>query len=179
MSDYCTGLTSAVFLGDAPGTFGAAVFDDTAPGFTIYYLSGSTGFTSPTPQRYKAIEIDEAAYPAATWLLEHGFPYDTDLDQDTSGDGVSLLMAFALNLDPTLNLRGSLPAPVVNGESLGMSFNAGVPGITYTAQTSTDLQNWTSEGVILSELDPNSRRTASVDRDMPQRYLRLLVGVEQ
>lgn len=41
------GLTSTFFLVDAPGTFDLSAFDETAPDFTIYYRSGSTGFTSP------------------------------------------------------------------------------------------------------------------------------------
>ena len=44
---YATSLTGAIFEGAAP-VMGAAVFDNTAAGFTIYYASGATGFTSPT-----------------------------------------------------------------------------------------------------------------------------------
>ena len=48
--------------------------------------------------------INEAVYPAASWLLKINLPYDTSLQQDLDGDGVSLLLAYALNLDPRLNL---------------------------------------------------------------------------
>ena len=68
--------------------------------------------------------IDEATYPAASWLLAHGLWYDTDLHQDPDGDGVSLLMAYALDLDPRLNLQGSLPVSVRNGNTLSLSFHA-------------------------------------------------------
>ncbi len=50
--ECCTQITSCVFEGDAPLTFGTAVFDDCAEGFTIYYLSGAQGFTSPTWNGY-------------------------------------------------------------------------------------------------------------------------------
>ena len=83
--------------------------------------------------------INETTYPAASWLLAHGLWYDTDLQQDTDGDGVNLLMAYALDLDPRLNLRGSLPAPVLGPVTLSLSFHGTSPGITYQVETSTDL----------------------------------------
>ena len=53
----CTKLTSVTFLGDAPASFGRDVFLDAAPGFTIYYIPGSNGFTSPTWEGYSAQEL--------------------------------------------------------------------------------------------------------------------------
>jgi hypothetical protein len=35
--DYCSQLKTAYFSGNAPATFGASVFQNTARGFTIYY----------------------------------------------------------------------------------------------------------------------------------------------
>ncbi|MGB3316192.1 MAG: hypothetical protein WBB85_17455 [Albidovulum sp.] len=35
-------------------------------------------------------------------------------------------------------------------------------GITYTAETSTDLRAWTSEGASLSDPDPDGQHTVSV-----------------
>jgi len=170
----CTGLGYAVFRGDAP-TMGTRVFDDTAPAFTIYYLAGSSGFTSPTWNGYPAAEIDETIYPAATWLLGYGLAFDTNLDQDINRDGVSLLMAYALNLDPDLNLAGSLPQAELAPGTLGITFYAVAPGITYTVLTSTDMVNWVSEGVTLSPIGPENRRTATVARDGPRRFLQLVV----
>ncbi len=48
---YAGGLTRAVFRGNAP-TSGLACFDNTATSFTVYYLPGATGFTTPTWQGY-------------------------------------------------------------------------------------------------------------------------------
>jgi hypothetical protein len=64
----CTGLNTAVFVGNSPINDGdyETYFRDTAPEFTIYYLSGSAGFTSPTWGSYPAVMIDEALYPATT-----------------------------------------------------------------------------------------------------------------
>ncbi len=102
----CTSLTNMIFLGDAPElSFPENMFADTSPNFTIYHLSSSTGFTSPTWHGYSTVMLDE---------------------------------------------------------------------FTYTAETSTDLHTWVTDGVILSGLGANNHRTASVNLDSPQRFLRLV-----
>ena len=171
----CTGLTSTVFLGNAPENVQTA-FAGTAPGFTIYYLSSRSGFTSPTWRGYPATRINEPTWPAAAWLLEHGLWYHTGLNTDPDGDGVDLRMGWALKLDPRTNQASQVPVPVLNGNSLSLSFHASTPGFTYRAETSTDLVNWTTTGVTQSAPGPDGRSTATVALDAPARYLRL--GIE-
>jgi hypothetical protein len=171
----CTGLRAVVFQGDAPAG-GNVVFADTAPGFTAYFFHRSYGFTSPVWNGAPSVMIDRDSHPAAEWLLGHGLPWNADLRDDPNGDGVSLLMAYALNLNPNLNLRASLPVPLIGPQSLSLSFHGARPGITYTAETSTDLLHWTTDGVILSVPGADGRRTASIPRDRPVRYLRLKVA---
>ena len=171
----CTRLKSAVFQGNAPASFGILVFQNTAPGFTVYYFTNRTGFTSPVWQGYPSIGIDPAVWPAATWLQAHGLAYNTNLQQDPDGDGVSLRMAYALNLDPRQNLPSRLPAPVLGEDSLSIRFYAGTPGMTYQVETSRNLTQWTTTGVTLSALDAENKRTASVPRDADDRFLRLVV----
>ena len=55
---HCTGLTCANFLGNAP-EMTSRVFEDTADDFTVYYLNGKTGYTSPEWKGYKAVGKDE------------------------------------------------------------------------------------------------------------------------
>jgi hypothetical protein len=50
----CNGLTTAYFQGNAPPAFGAEVFASTAPGFTIYYPSTASGWSTPTWNGYPA-----------------------------------------------------------------------------------------------------------------------------
>ena len=171
----CTGLKSAVFQGNAPGGFGGSVFANTAPGFTVYYFTNRTGFTSPTWKGYPSIGLTAPLPPTASWLLAHGMPYNTNLKQDPDGDGVSLLMAYALNLDPRQNLQGLLPTPVLGNDSLSIRYYAATPGITYRVETSRDLSQWTTTGVTLSALDAENQRTASVPRDAAGQFLRLVV----
>ncbi|MGI9243661.1 MAG: leucine-rich repeat domain-containing protein, partial [Verrucomicrobiales bacterium] len=173
---YFESLTSAVFLGDSPLYDPFESLADTTA-FTIYYLSSSTGFTSPTWNGYRTVMLDEVTYPAAPWLVFHGFPQDTDLNQDLNGDGVSLLMAYALNLDLTQDLSSSLPRPILDGNGLSLRFHAGASGITYSVETSTDLQHWTRDGVSLVDSGDPQRRRASVEVGAGgARFLRLVVG---
>jgi hypothetical protein len=115
-------------------------------------------------------------YPAASWLLTHGFEFDTDLNQDLNGDGVTLLNAYALNLDPNNPLAG-MPQPVLGPTTMSMTFYGAAQGVTYGAETSTDCQTWETAGVTISELDPANMRTVTVNRDSTRRFLRLTFGL--
>ena len=64
---------------------------------------------------------------------------------------------------------------MLDGDSLSLSFHAARPGLTYTVQTSTDLRQWTTEGVVTSDPGDSGIRTATIPRDSPQRFLRLVV----
>ena len=116
-----------------------------------------------------------ALTPLATWLVSNGFYSSTDPQSDPNGDGVTLLMAYALNLDPKLNLASSLPKPVITGNQMNLTFYAGSAGVTYSVESSTDLKTWSTTGVTLSAPDANQFRTASVPTTDPHRYLRLVV----
>jgi hypothetical protein len=173
----CTGLDSILFLGDSRSVNSNPIyFVAPAPGCTVYYFRGSLGFTSPMWNGCPSVMIDRAVHPAAEWLLNYGLAYNANLQDDPNGDGVSLLFAYALNLNPNLNLRFSLPKPLLDADALSLSFYGVSPGITYIAETSTNLMQWTTDGVILSAPGADGRRTAAVARDDPMRFLRLRVG---
>lgn len=173
----CRNLSSIAFLGDSPGGLILTEIATPLPAtYTTYWLGSKAGFSAPTWQGYPAVRIDEAVYPAASWLLKNDLSHDTGLHQDPDGDGVSLLMAYALNLDPRLNLGASLPVPVLHPDRLSLTFHAAAAGITYQVETSTGLDEWTTGGVTLSPLGVDQRRTVSVPRSGPARYLRLKVA---
>jgi hypothetical protein len=178
---FCVGLESVIFAGDAPA-MGGSVFSLTARGFTVYYLTGTTGFDSPEWEpypgdAYQAVMLDEMPSSSGIWLLTHDLPHDTDLNQDLNGDGVDLLMAYALVLDPHNALAG-MPVPILGPGTLSMTFHGAAQGVTYGAETSTDLQNWGSDGVTLSAPDPDGMRTATIDTTAPRRFMRLVVAEE-
>jgi len=170
----CMYLERARFLGDAP-TLGSAVFDYANPVFKVLIFDGASGFTLPEWNGYPVEVIYEEVESFAEWLLLHGLPSGAEGSEDLNGDGVSLLMAYALKLDPNQNLAASMPRAVVGPTHMTMMFQATSPGITYIVQTSTDLRTWTTDGVLLSPLDHNGNRYAAVARSSPQRFLRLVV----
>jgi len=66
----CTNLARVDFLGNAPG-LGANVFLGCAAGFTVYYLEGKSGFTSPTWNGYPS-GSQRRNHPAAGTAVRHG-----------------------------------------------------------------------------------------------------------
>ena len=171
----CPQLTQATFAGNAPTTVGTGVFLSAAPGFTVFFNSGALNFTTPLWETYpsEALGIED---PYQMWLQSKSLPLGSGLNEDSNGDGVSLLMAYALGLDPAQNHAGSLPKAVVSGNQMTMSFYAGSPGVTYVVETCTNMSNWTTQGVTLSPPDSNQIRTASVIMSGGSQFLRLSVA---
>lgn len=171
----CSQLTSATFEGIAPVTFfGTNVFLAAAPTFSVYFsTTATTGFTVPTWKGYPASAIGPNA-SVVNWLMGYQLPSDSDMTSDANGDGVSLLMAYALNLNPNQNLTASIPQPVFTAGEMSMSFYAGAEGVTYVVEVSPDMLSWGSEGVTESEVD--LVRTASASRTGASRFMRLAVS---
>jgi hypothetical protein len=73
----CSSLTRAIFLGVSP-SMEEEVFTSTAARFTVYYLSGTQGFSSPSWQGYTAYPVQipriTSAPPPATGQV--GMAYD-------------------------------------------------------------------------------------------------------
>ncbi|MES2924536.1 MAG: leucine-rich repeat protein [Verrucomicrobiota bacterium] len=165
-----SGVTSICFLGNTPSENFYA-FPDLV---TMYYFNAASGFTSPTWGGYPAVDMGTTS-PVKPWLIGNGFPYDSDPLSDPNSDGVSLLMAYALNLDPKQILTGSTPRPVMAANQMSLTFYAGSQGITYKVESGTGLESWSTAGVSLSGLDANKFRTATVNMTDPSRFMRLVV----
>jgi len=142
----------------------------------IYYLDTNTGFTTPTCYNKPTKMINTVTYPAATWLLESNLSYDTDLDQDHNSDGVSLLMAYALKLNPNERLGNRLPKVVFDdANTLSMKYYGGSTGVTYRVESSKDMTAWETTDVTVSDPDSNGVLTASTPKDGACLFLRLVV----
>ena len=161
-------------MGDAPAV-ATGVFSYAAAEFTVVYARAATGFSSPSWEGYPSRGIGNTSGEIA-WLLDKGLPEDSDLDADPNGDGVNLLMAYALNLDPDENLSDRMPTPQVTADQMSLEFHGAAVGITYAVEASEDLQTWSSAGVALSGVDGSGMRKAVVDRSGPNCFLRLVVG---
>ena len=174
----CYKLKSATFYGNAPA-MGTGVFAMTARGFTVNYYPGSNGITAPiwidsAGDHYPAAMLGVA--PVAAWLAGHGLPANANLLACPHGDGVTLLMTYALNLDPTQNQSANLPRSVCDGNQLSMIFYRSNPDVRYAVEASTDLQNWSATGVTVTAPDTNGNCTATVPMTAGQRFLRLVVS---
>ena len=185
----CTNLEVAVFEGDAPslgfsmyGEFPSfyaktSVFDAAHPDFMIYYFSDQTGYSSPSWEGYPASEIDLSTHPLALWLLDYNIAPLTDINMDPNGDSVDLLMEYALNLNPTENNATNTPQLDFGNPQPGVIsiwYYANQSNVTYTVDTSTDLQTWTTNGVTLTPLN-GDYRAAWTPKNGPKQFLRLRV----
>lgn len=170
-------LTGWIFLGAAPSSFPTFAKSELPVDFRYYYLNGQPGFTSPVWMGFPAIALGQAPPTPDQWLAEQELAPDTDVTGDRNGDGVSLLMAYALDLDPTADLSGRIPAPVYSADAVSLTFPILRPEVRYTAETSTDLANWTREGVTQTAPDAEGRVTATVSRAGAHRFLRLRTGL--
>jgi len=167
----CGKLINAVFTDDPPVNMGSNVFELAGPDFAVGYIKGGTGFTSPFWSDYPSYQIG-AITPEFTWLYSNGVPGNSDFLSDTNGDGVNLLMEYALNMNP--NQHNVPPQAVFGASQMSISFYSATPGITYAVRTSDDLANWSSAGVTIS--GPITNRTAIATFSGPQRFMRLEVS---
>jgi len=173
---YCSALTKAKFAGNAP-TMGIYVFVYGGTGFEVDYFITATGFTTPTWDGYPSV-AEGTGTNFQIWLVAKGHAANTNpLTPVANLGGISLLMAYALNLDPNQSLATSpLPVAVVAGGLLSYTFYAACPDITYLVEVSADMATWSSTGVTLSAPDSNGNRTASVPLASGMRYVRLVVS---
>ncbi|MCH7228785.1 leucine-rich repeat domain-containing protein [Haloferula sp. A504] len=169
----CQKLTTAVFLGDAP-VLGSWVFISVDPTFSVYFLPGATGFDAPAWSAYTPLAVDPESEPMEYWLVRHGFLHSTSMEDDLNGDGVNLLLAYALNLDPRSPHSG-MPRAEVDQGTLQMEFYASSPGVVYTVESSADLSSWKDSEVALSSIDSGGYRIASIGSASTHRFLRIKV----
>jgi alpha-tubulin suppressor-like RCC1 family protein len=94
---------------------------------------------------------------------------------DSDHDGIPNLIEYALGLDPAANSAGQVPQPARSGKLLVIRFTqpAGVSGITYGAQWSTDMApgNWTD----VPDGGSGAEHVFSVPAGDSRRFLRLKV----
>lgn len=170
--ENCSNLKSVIFMGNAPSMTPDA-YTALPNEFSSYFHNGATGFTTPIWKGYNAVNMG-AISPVKPWLIAHGYTFDADLQSDPNGDGVNLLTAYALNLNPNLNLIANLPRPFVTGGQMSITFYGNRQGVTYSVETSIDLKTWSPIGVSVSTPNTNGFRTGTVDSTQPSKFMRLV-----
>ena len=140
-------------------------------------LASWAGFqSSPTDETYNDGFRVATSVLLTPWLLANGFASNTDLQTTSTANGVPLLLAYALQLDPNKNQRSRLPKPVVSGSTLSLTYYGRNADVTYSAQVSSDLKAWTTTGVTVSAPDANGLSTATALTSSSNRlYIRLQV----
>ena len=172
----CTLLLSVHFTGNAPDLVPNA-FEGEDPSFAIYYPLSATGYADyPWDSLIYPVIPEGSSDPFGAWLSSNGLATNSNPHEDSNVDGVGLLMAYALNLDPDANLSGMTPTPVFAFGQASLSYWSGAAGITYRAEWSHDLQNWSTNDVIVSGPDANQMSTAVMPIVGQTFYVRLAVS---
>jgi hypothetical protein len=176
----CTMLRAAIFEGAAPELEEAALGLPGRGTVVYFHPVGKPpdyrGFRTPEWEGYPAVALDDARYPFGEWMLCHGFEHDTPPESDPDGDGVDLLTAYALGLDPNGNPRALMPRANVSGEWLSIKFTQAHPeAARCIVETSGDLLRWTSSGVEMVSSPDGKTILARVPRNGPRRFLRIRV----
>ena len=124
---------------------------------------------------FRVATVPSPLSQVAQWLLSNGFASNSNLQSSPNNDGVTLLMDYALNLNPLQNQSANMPQPVISGSQMSLTYFAGSPEVTYTVQSSTDLQNWSTSGVTVTGPDANNNCTATIPVTGSNCFLRLQV----
>ena len=106
------------------------------------------------------------------WKSDNGVAAAPDTD-DTDQDGVPLLLEYALGMNPHIANTDALPLSQSFNGALAISYSKIRPELSYTVEVSTDLQNWSTEGV---EQGSGTSPIAWTPLGGQQKYLRLHVS---
>lgn len=151
------GLTSAEFLGNAPATFGNGVFSGDSSNFTIFYHSGTTGWTSPKWNGYNAVCRDKITTDFSTLDDSNrngqGIYFRLNATSKTATVGVGTTADNNAGYDGGQNGSIVIPDTVTkNGETYN------VIGINQYAFANCAWVNTVSIGRYVSAIEPSAFR---------------------
>ena len=178
-------LKTILFKGDAPvdlaGLNGLRNNEDK----TIYFFAGAQGFSSPTwdvfgdgRAVFNTVEIGSLE-PVEEWLIAKGLPILQAMGETLPGSGVSILMSYALGMDPYEIDPTKMPAVEFFDGQLATRFFAGRSDVNYKVEVSEDLSEWEEAGVLVSEADASEVKTARVTAGESKRFLRLTFSLRE
>ncbi|HSP42697.1 MAG TPA: leucine-rich repeat domain-containing protein, partial [Luteolibacter sp.] len=172
----CSKLEKLTFLGDPPQGewFWQSHYNTGTGGASVFHYENASWVGTGTWQGFPLASMGTRS-GFKDWLIQRGMAHDSDPELDENMDGVGLLMAYALDLNPELHLAGSMPKAEITPDDLKIRFSGNRPDIVYVVKTSSDLVHWDTNGVSLGNPDINGMREAAVKRETPRQFLKLLV----
>ena len=165
--DNCSGLKDIYFLGNAPELDSVDPFSSVHNGAAIYHFEEATGFPPPTWGGLPVLSINDSG--RVRWLIANGERFDTPLDFVDPVSERPLLFFYARNAE--IGEAISL-VPFIENEVLSYGFFAGREDVEYSVEISKDMFSWTTDGVVISDADPEGMRTASFDLDDGRCFVR-------
>jgi uncharacterized delta-60 repeat protein len=110
--------------------------------------------------RNAAGESASNAVPAtesfAAWKSALQIPAEADENSDADGDGVRLLVEYALGMNPVVPDVSALPKGVMTEDEISISFTPLRGTVDYVVEWSDDLVEWDTEGLVTSGTAPVS-----------------------
>ena len=91
--------------------------------------------------------VSNDAYLA--WRVREGGGSDKQSLSDDDGDQVPLLLEYAFGMDPRLSDRSGIPVVAMVGGNLTILFGQVRSDVEYEVETSTDLIDWSTDGVVV------------------------------
>ena len=137
---------------------GLYVFFSTAPGFTVYYTSGSTGFTSPTWNGYPAVMV--SAVPTVTTTAASGITATgATLNGTVNPNGAATTARFEYGPTTAYGNTANVTLSPANGTT-AQTISAGItglqPGQTYHYRLTATNSGGTGTGADMTLVTPQS-----------------------
>ena len=176
-ADFISALNGAsfeIYVADPAGTvtFSGKTYAAYAGPLALVYSTEAqpADFSGGTVNgRILQIEVrpDPASYEGWAWsAFPEGTPAEDRLPEaDPNGDGVTNLLACALEIDPLANPQGKLPSATFDGGTSELVFrfrrNKSITSLTYEVYSSGDLQTWSLVNTtpIIVDADPDGDGT--------------------
>jgi len=178
-------LKTILFKGDAPVDLAGLNGLRNNENKTIYFFAGAQGFSSPTwdvfgdgRTVFNTVEIGSLE-PVEEWLITKGLRISQDMSETLPGSSVSILMSYALGMDPYEADSTKMPSVEFFDGQLATRFFAGRSDVNYKVEVSEDLSEWEETGVLVSEADASEVKTARVTAGESKRFLRLTFSLRE
>lgn len=171
-ADGETGWTTAATLGS--GSISHAVTGLT-PSTTYHFRVRA--FSTNGPAIASSPVASATTYtPYQQWRLDAELVLDAPASADSNGNGIPDFVEYALGFSPIGLPMNELPAAVIQSPNLTFTYARARSEVTYLVECSTDLDEWTSDGVDQGVPDLTVTASVPIGTDT-RKFLRLRVSI--